>query len=332
MLAKHSASDFLYVLTAILCPSIPVTALLCFALPYCLGSLRIFSSGAAIAGWSGVSDIGRSENLIVTDRDLFPEGSVEIESVRIFADAPAEKIISYAGTMITASGSGIANCFGDLMQKNGGAMRRVENFEYLSGGGMKGIINGETVLCGSTDLMRLMNVRIPFRLVTRTSVLLAIDGVLYGIFNMQYKPLPQVRAALVGLIRSNRHPVFAIRDFNISPETLHTIFDVATDGYDFPPYVERFAISEAKPARESRIAAVICREGLGPLVHMADTGRSIFVATRVNLLAAVLAAVVSMAAVFALLLASGYVSAGVLLLLMLVWTLPAVAVSLFLRF
>ena len=294
--------------------------------------MRIFSSGAAIAGWSGVSDVGRSENLIVTDRDLFPEGSVEIESVRIFADAPAEKIISYAGTMVTASGSGIANCFGDLMQKNGGVMRRVENFEFLPGGGMKGIINGETVLCGSTDLMRLMNVRIPFRLVSRTSVLLAIDGVLYGIFNMAYTPQPQVRAALVGLIRSSRHPIFAIRDFNISPETLHSIFDVATDGYDFPPYMERFPLSEAKPAKESKIAAVVCREGLGPLVHMADTGRSVFNAARVNLLIAVLAAAVSILAVFLTLLSSGYVSALFLFALMLVWIVPVALISLFLRF
>ena len=30
-------------------------------------------------------------------------------------------------------------------------------------------------VCGSTDLMRLMNVRIPFRLTDKTSVLLAID-------------------------------------------------------------------------------------------------------------------------------------------------------------
>ena len=332
VLVKKSASDFLYVLTAILCPAVPVTALLSFALPYCMGAMRIFSSGAAIAGWSGVSDVGRSENLIVTDRDLFPEGSVDLESVRIFADAPAEKIISYAGSMITASGSGIANCFGDLMRRNGGVMRRVENFEYLPGGGMKGIIHGETVLCGSTDLMRLMNVRIPYRLVSRTSVLLAIDGVLYGIFNMSYTPLPQVRAALVGLIRSSRHPIFAIRDFNISPETLHSIFDVATDGYDFPPYMERFAISEAKPAKESRIAAVVCREGLGPLVHMADTGRSLFTATRINLLVAVLAAAVNLLAVFVTLLSGGYVSALFLLALMLVWILPVAVVSLFLRF
>lgn len=323
--------DTLYILTAVLSPAVPVTALLGFALPFCVGSIRIFSSGAAIAGWSGLCDIGQSRNLIVTDRDLFPEESVELESIRIFADESSDKVISYAGTMIVASGSSISACFGELMEKHGCQLRHVENFEYLAGGGMRGVIDGEVVLCGSSDLMRLMNVRIPFRLVEKTTVLLAIDGILYGIFNMKYTPLPQVRKALVSLMRSNRHPVFAIRDFNVTPEMLSRSFDLATDGYDFPPYVDRFAISEAAPSETSKVAAVVCREGLGPLTHMADTGRSMYVTIRINILLSLLSALIGAVAVFVKLL-SGGVGVGFLLAFMLAWALPVAALSLFLRF
>lgn len=324
-------NDVLYIFTAVLSPAVPVTALLGFALPFCVGSMRIFSSGAAIAGWSGLCDIGQSRNLIVTDRDLFPEGSVELDSIRIFADESSDKVISYAGTMIVASGSSISGCFGELMEKHGCELRHVENFEYLAGGGMRGVIDGEVVLCGSSDLMRLMNVRIPFRLVEKTTVLLAIDGILYGIFNMKYTPQPQVRKALVSLMRSNRHPVFAIRDFNVTPEMLSRSFDLATDGYDFPPYVDRFAISEAAPTENSKVAAVVCREGLGPLTHMADTGRSMYVTVRINILLSLLSAVIGVLAVFVKLLSAG-VGVGFLLAFMLAWALPVAALSLFLRF
>lgn len=186
-----------------------------------------------------------------------------MESVRIFADGDAQNVISYAGTMIAAVGSCAAGCFGKLMEENGCSLKHVENFECLPGGGASGIIDGRTVLCGSTDLMRLMNVRIPFRLTDKTSVLLAIDGILYGIFSLHYEPMPQVRRALIDLVRSGRHPVFAIRDFNINPELLHNLFDIATDGYDFPPYVERFELSTPSSGKDSRIAAVVCNEGLG---------------------------------------------------------------------
>ena len=330
-IAKHAYGEYLYILTAILCPAVPLTALLAFALPYLFGSLRIFHSGAAIAGWSGVCDIGRSDNLIVTDRDLFPEGSVEIDTVRIFAEVQPETVISYAGTMVCASGSDLAPCFAELMEKNGCPMRRVEGFTYLAGGGMKGVIDGSVILCGGLDLMRLMNVRVPYRLVGKTTVLLAVDGILCGIFNMKYEGQPQVRKALVGLIRSNRHPVFAIRDFLVTPDMLSECFEVATDGYDFPPYVDRFAISEAKPSEESKLAAVVCREGLGPLSHMADTGRSVYVATRLNLLLTTLAAVLGVFVAFFRLLSVGTVGSGFLLLFLLLWALPVAAVSVFLR-
>ena len=322
-------SDFVYIFSALLAPAVPFMALSAFALPYFLGTARVFRVGGAIAGWSGLCDLGVSKSIIVTDRDLFPEECVTMESVRIFADGDAQNVISYAGTMVAAVGSCAAGCFGKLMEENNCSLKHVENFECLAGGGASGIIDGHTVLCGSTDLMRLMNVRIPFRLTDKTSVLLATDGILYGIFSLHYEPMPQVRRALVDLVRSGRHPVFAIRDFNINPDLLHNIFDIATDGYDFPPYVERFELSTPSSGKDSRIAAVVCNEGLGPLTEVADVGHKIYMSVRANLLLTVLAAVIGVFTVFIKFLTAGSVSLGFILLFMLLWALPAAAASLY---
>ena len=331
-LVKRAPGDILYILSAILSCAVPVTALLAFALPFFIGSQRIFSSGAAVAGWSGIHDIGCSRNLIVTDRDLFPEDTISIETVRVFADDSAERVIGFAGSMIAASGSGLGPCFAELMEKNNCRMRQVEDFQWLSGGGLQGRIEGQTVLCGSSDLMQLMNVKIPYRLVDRTTVLLAIDGVLYGIFKINYTGLPEIRTALQELIASNRHPIFAIRDFNITPEMLHEVFDVATDGYDFPPYGDRFRISEAKPSESSKVSAVICREGLGPLTHLADTGRSMYVAIRLNLLITAAVAVIGMLLVFFRLIGTGMLNTWLPFVLMLLDAIVVSLISLFMRF
>ena len=330
-LLKKDVSDIFYIFSMTFCPAVPFAAMCCYSLPFFLGSMRIFSSGAAIAGWSGMSDIGQSKNLIVTDRDLFPDGTVEIGTIRIFADEDPTRIISYAGSMMAAAGSCSALPFGGLMERNGCRIRNIENFEYLPGGGMKGIIDSRVILCGSTDLMRLMNVRIPFRLVDKTSVLLSVDGILCGIFNMRYTAKPQVREALIDLMRSNRHPVFAIRDFNVTPEMLHVAFDVATDGYDFPPYIERFDMSSAEPGEDSQIAAVICREGLGPLVHTADTARSMYTATRINTYLTAAGALLGVIVAAIRLLGAGSLSIGFLFGFMLFFALLTAAVSFFNR-
>ena len=179
--------------------------------------------------------------------------------------------------------------------------------------------------------MRLMNVRIPFRLVDKTSVLLSVDGILCGIFNMKYTAKPQVREALIDLMRSNRHPVFAIRDFNVTPEMLHVAFDVATDGYDFPPYIERFDMSSAEPGEDSQIAAIICREGLGPLVHTADTARSMYTATRINTYLNAFSAFLGVVVAALRLLGAGSLSIGFLFAFMLFFALLTAAVSFFNR-
>jgi len=327
---KKSYSDFIYIYSAILSAAVPFTALVAYSLPFFLGSTRIFRYGAAIAGWSGLCDIGTSRNIIVTDRDLFPESAILMESVRIFADEDAQKVISYAGSMMQASGACSAACFVELMEENDCEMKQVDGFEFLPGGGMKGVIEGHKVLCGSTELMRLMNVRIPFRLTDKTTVLLAIDGILYGIFSLHYEPLPQVRRALVELVRSSRHPVFAVRDFNINPEMLHNTFDISTDGYDFPPYTERLELSTPTDDKKTRnIAAVICNEGLGPLTSVADVGHRMYVAIRNNVLIEVISAILGMFFVFVRFMSAGSLSLGTLFVFMLVCCVPLILSSLY---
>ena len=113
---------------------------------------------------------------------------------------------------------------------------------------------------------------------------------------------------------------------------LHDIFGVATDGYDFPPYGERFRLSEAQPSENSKVAAVVCREGLGPLTHLADTGRSMFVAVRLNLLITIAVAVLGMFLVFLRLVGTGLLSPWLPFVLMLLDAIAVTLISVFMRF
>ena len=326
-LAASDFSDFIYIFSALLCAGVPVCSLLCFAFPFYLGAKKLSANKASVAGWSGTCDIGSSDGIIITDRDIFPPESVSIESIRIFADEDAQKIISYAGSMILNSGCVMSKAFMDELERNECPVLPVELFEPLSGGGFRGLIDGHTVLCGSAELMRLLNVKFPFRLLEKTSVLLAIDGVLFGIFTMKYEADPSIRKALSELMRSGRHPLFALRDFNITPDMLRDAFGLATDGYDFPPYVERFRITDLKGSENRQLAAVIRKEGLVPLTEVAETGRGMYMSARINLLITLVGAVIGMIAVFIRML-TGAMSLGFLLFLMLLFALPVFVISL----
>ncbi len=239
------------------------------------------------------------------------------------------RVISAAGSLICASGSGLAQSFLELMRKNGCTMLRVEDFCCHEGGGLTSIIEGQEVICGSAGFMRLMGIMIPQKLASRSSVFIAMGGTLTGIFNINYEPTGPVRAALASLLHSNRNPLFAVRDFLVTPLMLRQKYRLPTDGFDFPPFARRYEVSGAEPGEDSQISALLSREGLGSFVEVADCGRKAYIASALGTVLGALCAVVGVALFFILIVTggAGAVTAANVMTYLLLWFVPVLIAS-----
>lgn len=319
---------FFRILACSLCAAAPAGAFTACALPYFLLALRAYRMGAAVAGWPGMRDIGRALGMVITDSDLFPGGSVKISSIRVLDGASPEDIIADAGSVIIASGSGLSPVFSELMSRNGCAMRRVEDFCCHEGGGLTALIAGEEVLCGSAGFMRLMGVMVPQKLADKSAVFLAVNGVLSGIFNIEYTPVKSVERALFGCLRTRRAPIFAVRDFLVTPMMLHRKYRVPAEGFDFPLFAVRYAVSATEPAEGSAICALLGREGLGGFMEVSGCGRRAYIAAGLAVTLSAVMAVVGVLAAFILYAFSGGLTAAWLLAITAVFTLPALIAAL----
>ena len=297
---SKSFSSFAHILSGIFVCAAPIAMLLTFPLPFFISIKSLIRSGSTIAGWSGLYDIGKAKHLIVTDGDLFPKGCVKISRTRVFAGMEPERIISFTGSIISASGSAMVHPFAELMRKAGGGLMPVEAFSVHESGGLTAMIDGEDVYCGNAAFMRLMGVILPEKYVLNNGVYIAVAGVICGVFEMEYITSDAVKSALEELVGSDRHAIFAVRDFNITPSMLSVKFDMPTDGFDFPPYSERYAISGAEPSEASKPAALISREGLSALVSLADHGKMLFSRIRLSVMLSVVSAVIGMLVMFIL--------------------------------
>lgn len=297
---SKSFSSFAHILSGIFVCAAPIAMLLTFPLPFFISIKSLIRSGSTIAGWSGLYDIGKAKHLIVTDSDLFSKGCVKISRTRVFAGMEPERIISFAGSIISASGSAMVHPFAELMRKAGGGLMPVEAFSVHESGGLTAMIDGEDVYCGNAAFMRLMGVILPEKYVLNNGVYIAVAGVICGVFEMEYIASDAVKSALEELVGSDRHAIFAVRDFNITPSMLSVKFDMPTDGFDFPPYSERYAISGAEPSEASKPAALISREGLSALVSLADHGKMLFSRIRLSVMLSVISAVIGMLVMFIL--------------------------------
>lgn len=319
-------SSFAHILSGIFVCAAPIAMLITFPMPFFISIKSLIRSGSTIAGWSGLYDIGKAKHLIVTDGDLFPKGCVKISRTRVFAGMEPERIISFAGSIISASGSAMVHPFAELMRKAGGGLMPVEAFSVHESGGLTAMIDGEDVYCGNAAFMRLMGVVLPEKYVLNNGVYIAVAGVICGVFEMEYTTSDAVKSALEELVGSDRHAIFAVRDFNITPSMLSVKFDMPTDGFDFPPYFERYAISGTEPSEASKPAALISREGLSALVSLADHGKMLFSRIRLSVMLSVVSAVVGMLVMFILSL-SALPSVVTALSYLLAWLLITVILS-----
>ncbi|MBQ2895518.1 MAG: hypothetical protein IJE26_02270 [Oscillospiraceae bacterium] len=280
-------------------------------------------SGGAIAGWSGARDMGEASHLILTDSDIFPEGSVALSAVRLVKGELTDKVVSYTGSMMAAAGSELAALFTDLMQRSGSTMVPVDEF-VVGEGGATAFINGEKVSVGCAGYMHLCGVKIPPTMVSGDAIYTAFLDRLVGAFVVDYTPVPSVREALVQLQRSRRKPIFAARDFNIDPLLIKEKFKCPTEGFEFPPVPERYEISDLPASGKSPVGAMLSGGGLGKLADMFTRGRQLY---RSGLVCQVLTAGCTLLG-----LALGFlwswegswamVSSWRLFLFMLLWTLP----------
>lgn len=291
-LKTDNIEAFIHYLSGILAAGLPFVVFVNFPIGYARLARLLFHQGAAVAGWEGVRGIGRSRHMIVTDSDIFPPSAISIEAVRILDGMWPESIISAAGSIICASGSGLAPAFMDLMQKNNCEKQEVEDFYCHEGGGLTARINGMEVICGSVAFMNLMSARIPRRMSLDNCVYLAINRTIMGVFTIDYRPLPLVKSALSEIMTVKRQPYFAIRDFLVTPLMIRNKFKISTDGFEFPTFERRYEISSVEPGQDSQVSAVLTREGLGSFILLTERVRKLYV---ISLVLLVFALVVGLA-------------------------------------
>ena len=325
VLSKEFAS-FFHILAALFAAAASFSALLAFPLPYFLVSRDLFRSGTAIAGWAGVRDLGTAGSVIVTDNDLFPEDTVSIESVRILEGVDQQTAVSYVSSVIAASGSCLAPVFTELARKNNCVLRTVEEFKCHEAGGLTAMIDGAEVLVGSSTFMKLMSIHLPQKLSSKNSVFLAINSRLVGIITVNYKPVVSVQRGLAALLQSNAEVVFAARDFNVTPLLVSQKFKLPSDALNFPPFAERYRISDRQSVRKGQCVALLKRKTLFPYATLVTRARKLYTSVRLSVLFSVLSVAAGVLLMFFLCCTGAFASAtpGNLLFFMLLWLVPAI--------
>lgn len=258
---------FSLLLTSVLALALP----LCYALPYARIARRLYHSGVSVAGFAGAKLISRSHRMVLTDYDLFPEGTVQLNGIKIFGEEIG-KVVTYAASLAHRSGSGISHLFDDMLQGEGAALEKLDEFAFSDRGGVSAVIHGETALLGTDQFLRRAGVTMPQGIKLKNGLFLAVDQRLIAAFAVKYPTISTVEWALYSLKQNRIIPVLASRDPNLTPMLLKQKF--GTDARAEQPKLSlRLQLSEADAAHKGRMGALVYREGLMPYAESVIASR-----------------------------------------------------------
>ena len=320
---------FTWCLSAILMASAPMTGLMAFGYPYLRLTRRLERSGAVLAGWDGVDSMTGKANILIKDEDLFPEGSINVKSIKRAEDISLEKLTGCTASMLRSAGSGLYHIFDSELRRQGGFYRRVDDLQCYEAGGLSADIRGEQVLVGTSGFMTVMGIVLEGGLKVKKAVYCVINRRLQGIFFLVYEMSHYAKSAMTALVRGGVRPVLVTRDFNVIPSMLQTTFDLPVEEMEYPSIQRRRELSEPGQPHNAVLGALLTREGMGAYSDAVIGARRLHTVVKINAILAVIASAVGLVMAFLLttLLAFDSLSPLTLLVFLLLWAVPTLAIG-----
>ena len=325
-LGQGRDADFLLNWSVLLIAGGTCSLPLCWSLPFSRFARHLQRVGCAVAGWSGAEKLSRKKSMIVTDGDLFPPGTIQLNGIKIYGEERG-KIASYAAAMARQSGCGLERLFDSFQRSESARYVQMEDFRFYEEGGWSGTLRGETVLMGTASFMRKMEVRLPADVNLKTGIFLSIDRQLAAVFAVKYHSAENVDFALMMLRRSHILPILAARDPNITPTLLKRKFHKGVKG-EYPDLTSRVALSEAEQDRDLP-RALLFREGLMPYAETVAGSKRLCQAVRRSTAVSLLGSILGTLLVFYLVFQAAYLMMTPLAVdaFLLLWTLPVLLLS-----
>ena len=121
-LGQDRGADFFLNWSALLAAAATFSLPLCWGLPFSQLAERLQKAGCAVAGWTGAEKISRGRAMVLSDADLFPPGTVQMNGVKVYGEE-LQRAASYAASMARAAGCGLERIFDGLLREEIGSTK-----------------------------------------------------------------------------------------------------------------------------------------------------------------------------------------------------------------
>lgn len=155
-------------------------------------------NGILIKNAEALEEMHKVDMLITDKTGTLTEGKPSLEHIESAEGINANEVLTLAAALNQNSEHPLAKAVLKAFGKSGLKMPHVQNFENISGKGLKGTIDGQEILLGNEALLKDFNISIPdsFTNNTGTFSYLAKNGTVQGVVRFSDKIKPTAKKAV----------------------------------------------------------------------------------------------------------------------------------------
>lgn len=232
-LGRGEPVRFFWAFSAITIVAAPIGLLCAFGAGYKNIARRLLASGAALAGARQANLLRGTEEVVLAENDLFPTGSIELESIKAVGQLDETRILSCAAALADAAGLELGRALSEAARAHSALPLTAHDLRVVDGG-LTGHVGSSYMVLGTGALMVNMGVTIPAERDSQVAMYLLADNQLAGVITLRYLPTKHTYKAMRLMRRMHMNAVIAARDFNVSPAMVEEEFDLRRGFADQP--------------------------------------------------------------------------------------------------
>lgn len=283
------AGRLIYVLAATVTGSCQIALLSASVMARKSAARRLAHCGAASDGDAGTDSMATTQTVVLSDEDLFPNGSVVLVSLELHSNLNDATALAYAAAL--TQGSSLGSMLAEEVRTRYGAplaAHRVMQYE----GGVGGQIGGLQVLLGSEAFMASRG--IPVSGMADNALALSLDGSLAAVLTIDYNVPAALFHAMQKLTEQKTTIWLHSRNQQITPQLVEQLYGLPTGTVVVPDLEQNRALRNPAYTRGAQLCALLMRDGLMGTADCICAARAQRKAQRAGVLIGVCASIVCM--------------------------------------
>ncbi|MDO5806163.1 MAG: hypothetical protein Q4Q51_07490 [Eubacteriales bacterium] len=283
------AGRLIYVLTATVTGSCQVALLSASVMARQSAARRLAHCGAASDSDEGSDKLATTQTVVLTDEDLFPNGSVVLVSLELHSNLNDATALAYAAAL--TQGSSLGNMLAEEVRTRYGAplaAHRVLRYD----GGVGGQIGGLQVLLGNERFMTSRGVSVSG--MTDNALALSLDGSLAAVLTVDYTVPAVLFHAMQKLTEQKTTIWLNSHNQQITPQLVEQLYGLPKGTVVVPELECSRALQNPARVQDARLCALLMRDGLMGIADCICAARAQRKAQRAGVLIGICASIVCM--------------------------------------